>query len=209
MQSSTIGSSITPAAVLTPAVTADIYDAVWLNATNGVGYETSVAGFAVRNIRANVGVCDQTTADTVLATPAMQSAVFTETRGVVNYLSTGGSGNFGGDSTYPGMSIGVDENNFVTEATGIITIPTNGFYTFGVNSDDGFRLDIGVNSFSSPGPSTTVAAFNLAAGDYPVRLVAFECGGGASVEVFAANGNFGGFNASFRLIGDTAGAVSW
>ena len=144
---------------------------------------------------------DLGTADTVLATPAMQASVFTESRGVVNYLSTGGSGNFAGDFAYPGFTIGVDDNNFVTEATGIITIPTNGFYTFGVNSDDGFRLDIGVNSFSYPSPrgaSDTLAAFNLAAGDYPVRLVAYECGGGASVEVFAAPGNLGGFNSTFR-----------
>jgi hypothetical protein len=96
----------------------------WLAGTNGVGYETYVAGFAIRNIRANVGVCDMGTADSVLVTSSMQATVFTETRAVVNYLNTGGSANFGGDFAFPGMTINVDENNFVTEATGILTIPT-------------------------------------------------------------------------------------
>ncbi len=179
----------------------------WLAGTNGVGYETYVAGFAIRNIRANVGVCDLGTADSVLVTPSQQATVFTETRGVVNYANTGSGANFAGDFTFPGLTINVDADNFVTEATGIITIPTAGFWTFGVNSDDGFRVDLGANTFAHPpprGPSDTLATFNLAAGDYAVRLVFYECGGGSSVEFFAAQGSFGGFNASFRLVGDTA-----
>ena len=120
-------------------------DSAWRAGTNGVGYETYVAGFAIRNVRANVGVCDLGTADTVLVTPSMQASVFTETRGVVNYLDDGGGANFGGDFPFPGFTIGAGLNNFVTEATGILTIPAAGNYTFGVNSDDGFRVDIGAN----------------------------------------------------------------
>src|SRR4029077_10770855 len=125
-------------------------DSAWRTGTNGVGYETYVSGFAMRNIRANIGVCDLATADSVLATPSQQAAVFTETRGVVNYLNTGSFGNFGGDFTFPGFTIGSDINYFVLEATGVITIPTNGNWTFGVNSDEGFRVEIGGNSFSYP-----------------------------------------------------------
>ena len=182
-------------------------DSVWRAGTNGVGYETYVSGFAIRNIRANIGVCDLGTADAVLVTPSMQAAVFTETRGVVNYVNTGGGANFGGDFTFPGLTINVEADNFVTEATGILTIPTNGLYTFGVNSDDGFRVDIGANTFSYPsprGPSDTVATFNLAAGDYAVRLVFYECGGGSEVEFYAAPGSFPSFDASMKLVGDTA-----
>ena len=182
-------------------------DSAWRAGTNGVGYETYVSGFSIRNIRANTGVCDLGTADTVLATPSMQAAVFSENRNVVNYVNTGDGAHFGGDFTFPGMTINVDENNFVTEATGILTIPTSGNWTFGVNSDDGFRVDIGANTFSYPsprGPGDTFATFNLAAGDYSVRLVFYECGGGSEVEFFAAPGTFGGFDASFRLVGDTA-----
>jgi hypothetical protein len=182
-------------------------DSGWLRATNGVGYENSVPGFAIKNIGANVGVCDLGTADSVLATPSMQAAVFTQTRNVVNFVNTGSGANFPGDTTFPGFTINVDMDNFVTEATGIITIPTSGNWTFGVNSDDGFRCVIGANTFSYPsprGPGDTYATFNLAAGDYAVRLVFYECGGGSELEFFAAPGVFSGFNASFRLVGDTA-----
>jgi hypothetical protein len=99
-------------------------------------------------------------------------------------------------------------NNFVTEATGIISIPTSGAWTFGVNSDDGFRCTIGANVFEYPpprGPADTFATFTLAAGDYPVRLVFYECGGGSEVEFFAALGTYSSFNANFRLVGNTAG----
>jgi hypothetical protein len=183
-------------------------DSGWRAGTNGVGYETYVSGFAVRNIRANTGVCSLDAADSVLVTPSLQASVFVENRGVINYLNTESAGNFGGDFTFPGMTIGVDENNFVTEATGIITIPFGGQWTFGVNSDDGFRVDIGANTFSYPSPRApgdTLAVFNLAAGEYPVRLVFYECGVGAEVEFFAASSSHSSFNGSFRLVGDTAG----
>lgn len=183
-------------------------DSAWIAGTNGVGYQSYVSGFAVRNIRANGGVCDLSAAEAVLADPARQAAVFAVTAPVINYVNAGGGANFGGDVTYPGFTINVDENNFVTEATGILTIPTSGAWTFGVNSDDGFSVTIGANTFSYPpprGPGDTLATFNLAAGDYPVRLLFYECGGGAEVEFFAASGTHSTFNASvFQLVGSTA-----
>src|SRR5262249_42207150 len=174
----------------------------------GVGYETYVSGFAIKNIRANLGVCDLATADSVLASPSLQGSVFSVTRSTVNFVNTGSGGNFAGDVTFPGFTINVDEDNFVTEATGILTIPSSGNWTFGVNSDDGFRCVIGANTFSYPsprGPGDTFATFNLAAGEYPLRLVFYECGGGSELELFAAPGAWPGFNANFRLVGDTAG----
>lgn len=183
-------------------------DTAWRPGTNGVGFETYVSGFAVKNIRANVSVCDLSTALGVLANPAQQAAVFTANPGVMNYLSTGDDAHFGSGATFPGFSIGVDENNFVTEATGILTIPVSGNYTFGVNSDDGFTATIGGNVFEYPsprGPSDTLATFFLAAGEHSIRVVFYECGGGAGVEFFAAAGVYSGFDAAFRLVGDTAG----
>src|SRR5262249_45462987 len=162
--------------------TAGFDDSAWRSGTNGVGYENSIPGFAVKNIRANVGVCDLGTADSVLVSPSQQAAVFQENRNTINYLNTGTGANFGGDATFPGFTINGDENNFVTEATGTLTIPSSGLWTFGVNSDDGFRCVIGTNTFSYPpprGPADTLATFNLSAGSYPVRLVFYECGGGA------------------------------
>jgi hypothetical protein len=180
----------------------------WQAGTNGVGYENYVSGFAVKNIRANIGVCDLATADSVLANPSQQAAVFTANPAVINYVNTGGGANFAGDATFPGFTIGVDIENFVTEATGIITIPASGAWTFGVNSDDGFRCTIGANVVEYPpprGPGDTFATFNLTAGEYPVRLVFYECGGGSEVEFFAAPGTYSSFNANFRLVGNTAG----
>src|SRR6185503_5999380 len=53
--------------ILGTSWTAPIFDdSTWRIGTNGVGYETHVAGFAIRNVRANVGVCDLGTADGVL-----------------------------------------------------------------------------------------------------------------------------------------------
>ena len=185
--------------------TTSFSDSSWQQATNGVGFETYVPGFAVRNMRANGGVCDLATADAVLADPSRQTAVFTANPSVVNYLNTGDDAHFADGATFPGFTINVDEENFVTEATGVVTIPATGNWTFGVNSDDGFRVDLGTNSFSYPsprGPSDTFATFYLKAGDYPVRLVFYECGGGSEVEFFAAQGSYSAFNAVFRLVGD-------
>ena len=44
----------------------------WIAGTNGVGYQSYVPGFAVRNIRANIGVCDLATAENVLGDPARE-----------------------------------------------------------------------------------------------------------------------------------------
>ena len=189
-------------------ITNSFNDSAWMAGTNGVGYQSYVPGFAVRNIRANIGVCDLATAENVLVDPARQAAVFNATAPTINYLSTGSGANFGGDVTFPGFTLNVDENNFVLEATAIITIPAAGAWTFGVNSDDGFSVTVGANTFSYPpprGPGDTLATFNLAAGDHPVRLVFYECGGGAELEFFAASGTHSAFNATvFRLVGSTA-----
>lgn len=182
-------------------------DGQWLSATNGVGYQSFVPGFAVRCVKANVGVCDMGSAENVLASSSLQTASVSTTARTVNYVNTGSGANFPGDATFPGLTINVDAENFVLEVTGILTIPTAGAWTFGVNSDDGFSVTLGANTFSYPsprGPGDTLATFTLAAGDYPVRLVFYECGGGSEVEFFAAKGSFGAFGASFRLVGDTA-----
>jgi hypothetical protein len=188
-------------------ITTNFNDAAWQTATNGVGYETYRSGFAARNVRANSGVCALDTALSVLSTPSLQSAVFTANPTTINYLNTGDDSHFSGGITFPGLSLGSDVDNFALEATGIVTIPTSGYWTFGVNSDDGFRLYIGDVYFEysgTRGPGDTFQTFALAAGDYPIRLVFFECGGGAEVEVFAAAGSYSSFDSAFRLIGDTA-----
>ncbi len=181
----------------------------WIAGATGIGYEAAVPGFAVYNYIAGVGTCTLPVAQGVIGNPAQQLAVYAENAPVVNYLNTGSSGNYGNDRTFPGLTIGVDHDNFVVEATATITIPAPGNWTFGVNSDDGFLLTIGSFSMSYPnprGPSDTLQTFNFpAAGDYALDLVYYECGGGSEVELYAAQGSYGSWNSTnFRLVGDVA-----
>ncbi|HAM71666.1 MAG TPA: hypothetical protein DCM86_08495 [Verrucomicrobiales bacterium] len=183
-------------------------DTAWLSGTNGAGYEQSVPGFAVRNFRSTSLVGSLDTAEAVIATPALQLAAYTENAPVINYLNSGSSANYGGDAPFPGLPMTTDFDNFATEATATVTIPSPGNWTFGVNSDDGFRLVVGsfTNSYPSPrGPGDTLATFSFpTAGDYPLRLVFYEQGGGSEVELFAAQGSFASWNAvNFHLVGDT------
>src|SRR5213594_3381429 len=154
--------------------TNDFDDSTWQNGTNGVGYETSVPGFAVRNFKANVTVDSLAKAETVIATPSQQSAVYSENAAVINYVNTGSGANYGNDRTFPGLTIGSDVEDFVLEAVATITIPTAGNWSFGVNSDDGFRLTIGsfTVQYDPPrGPNDTIQTFNFpTAGQYQLRL---------------------------------------
>jgi hypothetical protein len=189
-------------------LTNDFSDATWQAGINGVGYETTVPGFAVRNFKANVLVDTLAKAEAVISTPSQQSAVYTETAPVINYVNTEGGAHFGADRTFPGLTIGADVEDFVVEAVATVTIPTAGTWSFGVNSDDGFRLNVGtfMSQYDPPrGPGDTIQTFNFAAaGDYALRLVYYERGGGAEVELFAAQGAIGTYSAAFRLVGDVA-----
>ena len=127
-------------------------DSTWIAGATGIGYETAVPGFAVYNYIAAVGTCSLPAAQGVISNPSQQLAVFAENAPVINYLNTGSSANYGNDQTFPGLTIGVDQDNFVIEATATITIPAPGNWTFGVNSDDGFSLTIGSFNVSYPDP---------------------------------------------------------
>jgi hypothetical protein len=183
-------------------------DSSWGDAISGVGYQTTVPGFAVYNYQATVAVNDINIARSVITNPAQQSAVYSENAALINYINTGSSGHYTNDRQFPGFT-SVDQNDFVVEATALITIPTAGNWTFGVNSDDGFGLSISsfAMTFASPrGPGDTLQTFNIPApGTYPFDLVYFERGGGSEVEVFAAQGSFTSWDSTnFRLVGDTA-----
>lgn len=92
-------------------------DSTWSAGTTGLGYETEVAGFAVRCFKANVIVDSLATANGVLLDPAQQVSVTGENVSLINYLNTGDAGHYGDDLTFPGLAPGVDVDDFVVEVT--------------------------------------------------------------------------------------------
>jgi hypothetical protein len=182
-------------------------DSGWIPAANGIGFEGVVSGWAVRYFKANIIVDTLAKADGVVTNPAQQSLVASGNYPVINFFGTGSEAHYVNNYSFPTQLPGQDVEDFVVEATGIVTIPAAGAWSFGVNSDDGFRLDVGINSVSFPaprGPSDTLATFTFAtAGEYPIRLVYYERGGGSGVEVFAVQGASATWNSTFLLVGDT------
>ncbi|MDZ4778889.1 MAG: lamin tail domain-containing protein, partial [Planctomycetia bacterium] len=183
-------------------------DGAFTNATTAIGYEVAVPGMTTKKVKSNGTVSTLSEAETLLVTPSQQASVVTQVTAVVNFLETGGTGNFSSDLAFPGSAVGNDTDHFITESVGTVTIPAAGQWTFGVNSDDGFKLQVG--NFTTQcdclrGASDTLQTFNFpAAGKYPIRLLFFERDGGGAVELFAAPGAHGSFNASFDLVGATS-----
>ena len=148
-------------------------------------------------------------AESLLAnTNSTIATVFSTNANFLNYnYPSGNAGQFTGDVNFPGL--GTATTNWVVEATALISIPTNGTYSFDVNSDDGFRLTVGTNvavydAVTAAGDRISIFT-NMVAGTYPVRLVHFNGNGNASLEVSAGFGTNTTYSAAaFKLIGDTA-----
>lgn len=186
-------------------------DASWTSAQFGLGFlSTSSSQFDVTYYKANINVNTITDAEAVIADPLKQTTVVHAQAAYINYLNTGGTAHFAADLPFPSTTIGSDVDDFVILATGTVVIPTAGNWTFGVNSDDGFALqlthgtDVFTTSYPNPrGPADTLAVFNIpAAGPYQLRLSFYERGGGSGLELFAAAGSQSGFNSNFHLVGD-------
>ena len=126
----------------------------------------------------------------------------------------GSSGRNPGGDLFPGIQRG--EDNFAIRATANIIIPTAGDWTFLTNNDDGVHLTIdekGVIRDNRPHPpADRLGDINLSAGVHYVELVFFERTGGATLELWAAQGSEAAFRdennninfQDFRLVGDTA-----
>ena len=162
--------------------------------------------FATTLYQANIDISSVETAEGVINTPSEQTSATSETESVLNFLDTGPDGHFGADNPFPGMTIGEGLSNYVLQATGTITVTAAqaGYYTFGVNSDDGFSLTITgayftklTNATNASGSNTveydtyggtpdTLGTTYLAAGIYPVNLVYFQGAGNAELEFYAA-----------------------
>jgi hypothetical protein len=188
-------------------------DSGWDSGETGIGFGNVVSGLNVTYYKANTTVDTLTAAEAVLSDPSTQTEVVSETAPIINYFNTGNEGHYVNNNPFPGTTIGTDIEDFVVLVTGMVLIPEADQWTFGVNSDDGFGLELtnGTDVFNSSfpntrGPGDTLATFNITqAGLYDLRLVFFERGGGSELELFAARGNFAAFDSgSFDLVGDTA-----
>jgi len=159
-----------------------------------------------------------TDAQNLLNGSISHSSYLTGTSSVVNFEDPGNAGgkwHFGNKTPFIIDTPGVD-NYFAIEATGTVIIPSAGNYTFGVNSDDGFLLDVATFSMGSTGlkPSSDVlSTFNFTkAGNYPLTLYYFQAYGQAQVELYASPGSYSTFGATgsnFQLINSppTSGAL--
>lgn len=188
-------------------------DDSWTAGATGAGYGMLNPGFQVHYVKANVVVRDLADADAVLADSSLWENSAIVAADVINYVGRGAvGGHYIGDVPFPTQTTRMDVDDFLINATGVVTIPAAGAWTFGVNSDDGFRLtlerDGQVFTTEFDGRRTsmdTMATFNLEAGRYNIQLLAFEHLGGSEAELFAAPGAHEAFDRGvFRLVGDTA-----
>ena len=164
-----------------------------------------IPGFRVRDVKAAAGYTINNVTDGInLLRGLIPSA--SEASGTYDVAHFGSGGNYGGGAAFPNGG----GDDYALEAETFVLIPEAGFWTFGVNSDDGFLLAIGGNVvaeyFNARGPSDTLATvFFPSDGYYPLDLVFFERGGGEEVELFAAQGAFTSWNSTdFHLVGDVA-----
>ena len=181
------------------------------NAGNQLG--NTPAAFTVTYYKASDTVDNLAAAEQVIADPRKRLQTVTEQARVINYFNTGDEGHFANNRPFPGTQMNVDVENFVILVTGKVLIPSAGPWTFGVNSDDGFGMTLKrgnrtyTMSYASPrSPGDTLEVFNIAeAGQYDLRLVFYEQGGGSELELFAAPGSRNTFSEThFRLVGDIA-----
>ncbi|HEX5869289.1 MAG TPA: PA14 domain-containing protein [Longimicrobium sp.] len=119
---------------------------------------------------------------------------------VINFFDpeNGYGGHFFGGTPFPGDGTG-DDQAFAIRVRGWVEIPEPGVYTFGVNSDDGFRLRLGPVFMRHLGPRFTADTLQTAtfdrAGRYRLKLTYFEQGNGAELELYAARGAFDTYEA--------------
>ena len=107
-------------------------------------------------------------------------------------------------SILPGTSTNVDTANFVCQFYTALEFPSSGLYTMGVDSDDGFRVTLGLNPPSLFGPTNAILGefdsvrgwadtdfqfYIQQPGLYPFRLLYWQVGGGANLEWFMINPN--------------------
>ena len=172
-------------------------------------------------------VANLSDAQSVIDNSSNRAWMYSTTATYLNYRNTGADGNFGGTTSFPGTSYVFNNTtynalvrNFVMKATGVVSIPTTGAWTFGVNSDDGFKLTLTKAGYTTltmqrdgtRTPADTVQTFTIptgGTGNWNVELVYYQTQtSGAELELWAAKGTYSAFllnNQLFKLVGDGGG----
>jgi len=147
-------------------------------------------------------------AKALLGLPDGDGGILAQATGQVYAISFSDPDNDGGNNTYAKTPFltdtSADDDDFALRATGKLVIPTPGQYTFAVVHDDDVELTIDGQVWTQGGTGTQTYVFDFAtAGEKDLELVWLENGGGAYVQLFAAQGNYPIFNTGhFHLVGD-------
>jgi hypothetical protein len=198
-------------------------DSGWTTGTTGLGFDNTPATdgrFAVTEAHGSTSLRSLQSGINLILGGGGTVTTYAAT--TINFADpqSAASGEFTPNTNFGGNT-GSDDNNFAMRVHGTIHIATAGQYTFGVNSDDGFSLNINGATFSSTtncdGVGTDTIQFTgrrtasdsfgvttLAVGDYDIELYYFAYTGTSGLELMAASGAKTTFNSSFKLVGDTA-----
>jgi hypothetical protein len=141
---------------------------------------------------------------------------------VLNFHDSDSNGRFGNDLPFGVVTAGLrnkgEVDNLAVVARGVLWVTDPGPYTFICPSDDGFELSIdgkivGKADYGKGANDIVLPATYLTAGAHPIQTVYWEGGGGSSLELFAAKGDwpwfdydYGGWTkyGNWQLVGDVA-----
>jgi hypothetical protein len=150
------------------------------------------------------------TADSLIASTSPIASGNIDLGDFLGFNSGEGTGHFSINNPVAGITQASATDNYAVQGTGLLVVPSTGYYTFGLNTDDGARLridgmDIIIDDGIHPPLDSAYVTVSLTEGLHAIEWTWFNHGGGAEAEIFAASGSYTGFNSNFKLVGDTSG----
>ncbi len=195
-------------------------DANWISGPTAVGFGQTFNGFQVKEYQANTASNSPigTTLDSIdevlalIDNPAAYTSVTAGNYATINFRNNySGAGNAtrftAGQIEFPGQTSGTDYNHVATEVHALITIPAAGAWTFGLDHNEGYLLQIGDFQATQSGTGNTEKfyTFNFdTAGTYELNLYHFERTGSSWLKLYSAQGTLTSFSSAFHLVGDVA-----